>query len=129
MTPLGDGTETFIDSTYSRIKALLDCQRASYIRHSQFPKSYIRAIMHNKGPAPVHHDGNGLRIGIVHARWNDSIIDALLAGTKAKLLECGVQESDIVVQSVPGSWELPIAVQRCVTPRLCSTHEIPDIFA
>lgn len=72
--------------------------------------------MHTKGPSPAHHDGTGLRIGIVHARWNDTIIEALLAGTKRKLLECGVQEPNIVVQSVPGSWELPIAVQRCVTP-------------
>ncbi|KAJ4295775.1 lumazine synthase [Collariella sp. IMI 366227] len=68
--------------------------------------------MHHKGPAPQVHDGSNLRIGIVHARWNDKIIDPLLAGTKAKLLECGVKESNIVVQTVPGSWELPIAVQR-----------------
>lgn len=68
--------------------------------------------MHNKGPAPQLHDGSNLRIGIVHARWNDAIIDPLLAGAKAKLLECGVKESNIVVQTVPGSWELPIAVQR-----------------
>lgn len=68
--------------------------------------------MHTKGPAPQKHDGSNLRIGIVHARWNDTIIEPLLAGTKAKLLECGVKESNIVVQSVPGSWELPIAVQR-----------------
>ncbi len=70
--------------------------------------------MHNKGPAPQLHDGSGLRIGIVHARWNDKIIDPLLEGAKAKLRECGVKESNIVVQTVPGSWELPIAVQRCV---------------
>ncbi|KAK3337325.1 hypothetical protein B0T19DRAFT_412210 [Cercophora scortea] len=68
--------------------------------------------MHNKGPAPQVHDGSGLRIGIVHARWNDAIIEELLAGTKAKLLESGVVESNIVVQTVPGAWELPIAVQR-----------------
>lgn len=65
-----------------------------------------------KGPAPQHHDGSGLRIGIVHARWNTTIIEPLLAGTKAKLLEAGVKESNIVIQSCPGSWELPIAVQR-----------------
>ncbi|EGO52871.1 6,7-dimethyl-8-ribityllumazine synthase [Neurospora tetrasperma FGSC 2508] len=69
-------------------------------------------MVHTKGPAPQHHDGSGLRIGIIHARWNDTIIEPLLAGTKAKLLDCGVKESNIVVQSVPGSWELPIAVQR-----------------
>ncbi|KAL2154105.1 hypothetical protein VTH82DRAFT_2781 [Thermothelomyces myriococcoides] len=68
--------------------------------------------MHNKGPAPELHDGSNLRIGIVHARWNNTIIEPLLAGTKAKLKECGVKDSNIVVQSVPGSWELPIAVQR-----------------
>jgi 6,7-dimethyl-8-ribityllumazine synthase len=68
--------------------------------------------MHTKGPAPQHHDGSNLRIGIVHARWNDTIIEPLLAGTRAKLLECGVKESNIAVQTVPGSWELPIAVQR-----------------
>ncbi|EGR47741.1 uncharacterized protein TRIREDRAFT_108398 [Trichoderma reesei QM6a] len=65
-----------------------------------------------KGPAPQHHDGSSLRIGIVHARWNSTIIDPLVAGAKAKLLEAGVKESNIVIQSCPGSWELPIAVQR-----------------
>ncbi|CAN8098777.1 unnamed protein product [Discula destructiva] len=65
-----------------------------------------------KGPTPEQHDGSGLRIGIVHARWNAEIIDPLLDGTKAKLLACGVPEGNIVVESVPGSWELPIGVQR-----------------
>ncbi|KAI0842235.1 6,7-dimethyl-8-ribityllumazine synthase [Hypoxylon sp. FL0890] len=65
-----------------------------------------------KGPTPQEHDGSGLRIGIVHARWNSTIIEPLVNGTKAKLLSLGVKESNIVVQSVPGSWELPIAVQR-----------------
>lgn len=73
-------------------------------------------MVHTKGPAPQVHDGGALRIGIIHARWNDTIIEPLLAGTKAKLLECGVKESNIVVQTVPGSWELPIAVQRCASP-------------
>ncbi len=68
--------------------------------------------MHNKGPAPQLHDGANLRIGIVHARWNANIIEPLIEGTKAKLLACGVKEANITVQSVPGSWELPIAVQR-----------------
>jgi 6,7-dimethyl-8-ribityllumazine synthase len=67
-----------------------------------------------KGPAPQVHDGSALRVGIVHARWNDTIIQPLLEGTKAKLLAAGVKESNIVVESVPGSWELPIAVQRSV---------------
>ncbi|KAI0136415.1 6,7-dimethyl-8-ribityllumazine synthase [Xylariales sp. AK1849] len=64
-----------------------------------------------KGPTPQEHDGSALRIGIVHARWNTTIIEPLLKGTKDKLLASGVKESNIVVQSVPGSWELPIAVK------------------
>ncbi|KAI2614414.1 6,7-dimethyl-8-ribityllumazine synthase [Hypoxylon fragiforme] len=68
-----------------------------------------------KGPAPQEHDGSGLRIGIVHARWNSSVIEPLVKGTKDKLLASGVKESNIVVQSVPGSWELPIAVRGMYT--------------
>ncbi|KAG4031547.1 hypothetical protein MFRU_009g03120 [Monilinia fructicola] len=66
-----------------------------------------------KGPGEAQkHDGSALRIGIVHARWNTSIIEPLLAGTKKTLLASGVKESNIVVQSVPGSWELPIACSK-----------------
>lgn len=65
-----------------------------------------------KGPSPQHHDGRGLRVGIVHARWNETVIGPLLDGAVKELLKCGVAEKDIVVESVPGSWELPVAVQR-----------------
>lgn len=64
-----------------------------------------------KGPTPQEHDGSNLRIGIVHARWNSTIIEPLLKGCMDKLLGCGVKQANIVVQSVPGSWELPIAVK------------------
>ncbi|RDW67684.1 6,7-dimethyl-8-ribityllumazine synthase [Coleophoma cylindrospora] len=66
-----------------------------------------------KGPGEAQKlDGSALRIGIVHARWNTTIIEPLLKGTKKTLLASGVQESNIVVQSVPGSWELPIACSK-----------------
>lgn len=65
-----------------------------------------------KGPAPQKYDGSSLRVAIVHARWNRTIIDPLVQGAKDKLLECGVKEANIVTQTVPGSWELPTAVQR-----------------
>jgi 6,7-dimethyl-8-ribityllumazine synthase len=66
-----------------------------------------------KGPgAPEQHDGSGLRIAIVHARWNTTLIDALVAGCKKSLMASGVREENIVVESVPGSYELPLAVQR-----------------
>lgn len=61
-----------------------------------------------KGPGEAQqHDGADLRIGIVHARWNMQIIGPLLEGARKKLLAAGVKESNIVVQSVPGSWYIP----------------------
>lgn len=60
----------------------------------------------------VKYDGSSLRIAIVHARWNKSIIDSLVNGAIAKLKERGVKESNIVIESVPGSFELPLACSR-----------------
>lgn len=65
-----------------------------------------------KGPTTQQHEGSGLRVAIVHARWNSAIIGPLVTGAKEKLLASGVKESNIIVQSCPGSWELPMAVQR-----------------
>ncbi|OAX83537.1 6,7-dimethyl-8-ribityllumazine synthase [Emergomyces africanus] len=66
-----------------------------------------------KGPGSSEvHDGSDLRIAIVHARWNDSIIHALVDGAKKAMLAAGVAEENIVTQTVPGSWELPVAVER-----------------
>lgn len=56
--------------------------------------------------------GSGLRIGIVHARWNSKIIGSLLDGVKKSLAAGGVKDENIVIQTVPGSYELPFAVQR-----------------
>ena len=56
--------------------------------------------------------GSGLRIAIVHARWNSDIIDALVVGVRKSLLAAGVKEQNIVTQDVPGSYELPFAVQK-----------------
>ena len=51
--------------------------------------------------------GSKLRVGILHARWNSSIIDALVAGAKKRMLELGVKEENIIIETVPGSFELP----------------------
>ncbi|KAI2717453.1 hypothetical protein CBS147332_4333 [Penicillium roqueforti] len=66
-----------------------------------------------KGPGAAQtHDGSGLRVAIVHARWNTVIIDQLVSGAKKNLLAAGVLPENITVQTVPGSYELPLAVQR-----------------
>lgn len=70
-----------------------------------------------KGPPQPNEsfDGAHLRIAIVHARWNKPVIDALVAGAVAKLKARGVKDGNIVIQSVPGSFELPFACSKYVT--------------
>jgi 6,7-dimethyl-8-ribityllumazine synthase len=65
-------------------------------------------------PPPVSYDGSGFRIAIVHARWNDAIISSLVSGTIAKLQAQGVKPENIVVKTVPGSYELPFAAQKLI---------------
>lgn len=48
----------------------------------------------------------------MHARWNTPIIESLIAGTRKSLAAAGVKEENITTQDVPGSYELPLAVQR-----------------
>ena len=64
-------------------------------------------------------DGSGVRIGIVRARWNPTIIDNLNTGIKKALTECKVKEENIFETTVPGSWELPLAVRFLAMSRQC----------
>jgi len=56
--------------------------------------------------------GAGRRVGIVVSRFNASIGEGLLAGALRALAESGVADNDIVVVSVPGALETPLALQR-----------------
>ena len=64
----------------------------------------------NKG-ADVALDGKGLRIGIVQARFNEEITDALARACLDELAALGVAEADIEHVSVPGALEVPVALQ------------------
>jgi 6,7-dimethyl-8-ribityllumazine synthase len=55
--------------------------------------------------------GAGFRLGIAAARFNEALVDALLARVVAGLLAAGVKEKDINVVRVPGSHEVPWAAQ------------------
>jgi 6,7-dimethyl-8-ribityllumazine synthase len=63
----------------------------------------------NKGG--VELDGKGLRIGIVQARFNEEITDALAKACRAELAALGVADADVDHLSVPGALEVPIALQ------------------
>ncbi len=61
--------------------------------------------------APEGLDGSGLRIGVVRARWNSTIIDRLAAGVGRGLAALGVDPNDVVDITVPGSFELPMGAR------------------
>ena len=56
-------------------------------------------------------DGKKLSIGIVQARFNEGITNALFEACHAELLALGVQEKHITRVTVPGALEVPIALQ------------------
>jgi 6,7-dimethyl-8-ribityllumazine synthase len=56
-------------------------------------------------------NGKKLKIGIVQARFNAPITDALAAACKAELLALGVVEKDITHITVPGALEVAVALQ------------------
>jgi 6,7-dimethyl-8-ribityllumazine synthase len=51
-------------------------------------------------------DATGMRVGIVVSEWNDSITLALTDGAVKTLKQYGVKEEDILIKTVPGSFEL-----------------------
>lgn len=64
----------------------------------------------SSGAVPELH-GEGLRIGIVSARFNDHIVTNLRDGALRGLERCGVRDNDIVEHWVPGAFEVPLAAK------------------
>lgn len=65
--------------------------------------------------------GAAFKVGVVAARFNPRHVEALLEQVHEHLCAAGVQERRILVARVPGSHELPVAVQL-----LCRRHR-PDV--
>jgi 6,7-dimethyl-8-ribityllumazine synthase len=66
----------------------------------------------DKGAAsPPGLDGAGLRIGVVRARWNSAIVDRLAEGVGRGLAGLGVDPADVIDETVPGSFELPMGAR------------------
>lgn len=57
-------------------------------------------------------NAEGLRFGIVCARFNEFFVGKLLGGAKDTLLRHGANAQDIEVAWVPGSFEIPLVAQR-----------------
>ena len=58
--------------------------------------------------------GKGYKVGIVYAEWNEEITHALRDGAVKTLRDNGVNEEDITVASVPGSFELIFGASQMV---------------
>ena len=55
--------------------------------------------------------GEGLRIGIVRARFNDALTQKLAQACLAELERLDVEDSDITQATVPGALEIPILLK------------------
>lgn len=59
-------------------------------------------------------NGNGMKIAIAVARFNEVVTDKLLEGAVRELETLGVASDDITVAHVPGAFELPGVCRRFV---------------
>ena len=56
-------------------------------------------------------NGEGLKIGVVAARWNEEYTSSLRADCVRALRDTGVSDEDIVVSEVPGSFEVVLGAK------------------
>ncbi|MCW3070455.1 MAG: 6,7-dimethyl-8-ribityllumazine synthase [Bacteroidetes bacterium] len=69
-------------------------------------------------------NGKGMRIGIVLSEWNSEITGALFDGAVKTLVENGVSKDDVIITTVPGSFELTLGSQF-----LCEDKSIDAVIA
>ena|SRR5687767_4636437 len=68
--------------------------------------------MSTQAPALVPQDvPMDARVGIAAARFNQKLVDELLAGCQRRLKELGVDEGRVEVYRVPGAFELPLVAK------------------
>ena len=60
--------------------------------------------------------GQGLSVGIVQARFNESVTNALASACIAELQLHGVEAAHIHHVKVPGALEVPLALQALAEP-------------
>jgi 6,7-dimethyl-8-ribityllumazine synthase len=57
-------------------------------------------------------DGEGLRIGIVQSRFNEPVCNGLVDACVEELERLGVTGQDVLLVTVPGALEIPLALQK-----------------
>jgi 6,7-dimethyl-8-ribityllumazine synthase len=56
-------------------------------------------------------DGSAMKIGMVVSEWNEEITAALLEGALSTLDKHGVKRENILIRTVPGSFEIPFGAR------------------
>ena len=59
-------------------------------------------------------DARGLKLGILCARWNPTVTDALLESACGALERHGARGEDVLLVRVPGAFELPAAARAMI---------------
>ncbi len=68
--------------------------------------------------------GQGLKIGVVHSRFNEPVVNQMVASCLKTLLALGVAEADVDVANVPGALEIPLVLQT-----MALTHRYDALIA
>jgi len=63
---------------------------------------------------PAMPDCSSRRFAIVAARFYGDVADALVAGARRGLHDCGVADEHITIHEVPGCFELPLACRNLI---------------
>src|SRR5471030_561868 len=61
--------------------------------------------------------GLGVRVCIVMSRFNEDVCEGLLDACRDELIKCGVRPEDLMLLTVPGALEIPIALQKLAQSR------------
>ena len=64
-------------------------------------------------------DASGLRFGIAASRFNEAVVERLVASATEALIRHGAEPSAIRVAWVPGAFELPLVLDRLASSGTC----------
>jgi 6,7-dimethyl-8-ribityllumazine synthase len=76
------------------------------------------------GTYETNLDGQGLRIAIAQARFNEDVCHGLVSACMAELKHLGLEDEDVLHVTVPGALEIPLALQK-----LAETQQFDALIA
>ena len=68
------------------------------------------------------------KFGLVVSEWNDEITHALMSGALETLLKYGAKKENIIIRSVPGSFELTLGAQTLGNQRFDTENNFKEVI-